>query len=149
MNSWARWAGAFFLAVAALVLHQSLTVLNVFDGTQPGSGFMPLGLGVLLAALSLALLFTHRRRDRERVPFWPARSWVRPLVAVAITAAFIVVFDEIGAITSVLVLVAGWLWLVGKKSIPVSLVTGAITAGVVYVVFARLLQTPFPRGVVL
>jgi hypothetical protein len=64
-------------------------------------------------------------------------------------AVFIVVFDEVGAITSVAILVAGWLRLVGRKSIPVAVGTGVLTAAVVYVVFVHLLRTPFPRGVLI
>jgi hypothetical protein len=146
VNSWQRWAGLFFLGVAAVVLYQSLAVLHVREGGQPGSGFAPFALGLLLAALSLALVVTSRRPDAERVPFWEGRSWFRPLVAVAMTVVFIVVFDEVGAITSVAILVAGWLRFVGKKSVPVAVVTGVLTAAVVYAVFVRLLQTPFPRG---
>lgn len=149
MNSWQRWAGVFFLAVSAVVLHQSVTALHVTEGGQPGSGFMPFGVGALLAVLSVALLVTHRRRDAERAPFWEARAWLRPLVAVGMTALFIVVFDEVGAIASVAVLVTGWLWLVGRKSAPVALGTGVATAAVVWVVFSRLLQTPFPDGLLL
>jgi hypothetical protein len=149
MNSWQRWAGAFFLAVAAVVLHQSVTALHVLEAGQPGSGFMPFLLGLLLAALSVALIVTSRRPDRERAPFWEGRSWLQPVIAIAITAVFIVVFDELGAITSVAVLVAGWLWLVGKKSIPVAVGTGVATAAVVYALFVRLLQTPFPDGLLL
>ena len=146
MKSWQRWAGVFFLAVAAVVLYQSVKVLHVHEGGQPGSGFMPLGLGLLLAVLSIGLIVTARGRDREHVPFWEGRSWLQPLIAVAMTAVFIVVFDELGAITSVAVLVSGWLWLVGKKSIPVALGTGVATAAVIYAVFVRFLQTPFPDG---
>jgi hypothetical protein len=149
MNSWQRGAGAFFLAVAAVVLWQAASVLRVTEDGLPGSGFMPLVVGLLLAALSVALIVVHRGRDRERVPFWEGRAWLQPLLALGMTALFIVVFDEVGAITSVGVLVAGWLRLVGRKPVPVALGTGAATAGVVWLVFARLLQTPFPRGLVL
>jgi hypothetical protein len=60
---------------------------------------------------------------------------------------YIVVFDDIGAITSVVVLVSGWLLFVERKSIAVSALTGVLTGLVVYLVFDRLLQTPFPRGI--
>ena len=149
MNSWQRWAAAFFLVVAAVVLHQSITVLHVLEGGQPGSGFMPLAVAILLAGLSVALLVAHRAPDRERVPLWEGRAWLQPLLAIAMTALFAVVFDEVGAITSVAVLVAGWLRLVGRKPVPVAVVTGLLTAAAVHVVFVRLLQTPFPRGLVL
>jgi putative tricarboxylic transport membrane protein len=146
LRSWQRFCAVFFLVLAAVVLQQSIWVLRVFDHGQPGSGFMPLGLGIVLAILSAVLFFQNRARDEQRVPFWQPRAWVQPLVAVAITAVFIVVFDDIGAITSVAVLVAGWLWLVGRKRLVVAAVTGLLTGAAVYVVFARLLQTPFPRG---
>jgi hypothetical protein len=149
MRSWQRRAGVLFLAIAAVVLHQSVTVLHVLEAGQPGSGFMPLALGALLAILSAALIVTSRGPDGERVPLWEGRSWREPLLAIAMIAAFIVVFDEVGAITSVAVLVTGWLWLVGRKSIPVAVGTGVLTAAVVYAVFVRLLQTPFPRGLLL
>jgi cell division protein FtsW (lipid II flippase) len=146
LRSWQRLSAVFFLVVAAVVLQQSIFVLRVLDHGQPGSGFMPLGLGIALAVLSAVLFLQNRARDEERVPFWRPRAWVQPLVAVGITAVFIVVFDDIGAITSVAVLVAGWLWLVGRKRFLVAAVTGLLTGAAVYVVFARLLQTPFPRG---
>lgn len=146
MRSWQRLCAVFFLGVAAVVVQQSLQVLRVLDHGQPGSGFMPLGLGIALALLAIALLVQNRRRDEARVPFWRKGGWVQPLVAVGIIAVFIVVFDDVGAITSVAVLVAGWLWLVGKKPLPVAAAAGLLAAACVYVLFGRLLQTPFPRG---
>jgi cell division protein FtsW (lipid II flippase) len=146
VNAWYRKSGVFLLLVSAVVLQQSIWVLRVFEDGQPGSGFMPLGLGVALAVLAVILILKHRARDAQRRPFWEGRAWRQPLLAVIITGVFIVVFDDVGAITSVAVLVTGWLWLVSKKSVAVSVVTGVLTAGAVYVVFERLLDTPFPRG---
>lgn len=146
MNAWYRTTAVLLLLVAGLVLQQSVQVLRIIEDGQPGSGFMPFALGVVLAVLALALLLKHRGRDAERRPFWARRAWVEPLLAVALTALFIVVFDDVGAITSVAVLVTGWLWLVSRKSVAVAVVTGAVTAAVVWVVFERLLDTPFPRG---
>jgi putative tricarboxylic transport membrane protein len=146
VNSWYRTSGVVLLLVSALVLQQSLFVLRVFEDGQPGSGFMPFHLGLALAVLSVVLMVKHRHRDLERRPFWEGRAWLQPLLAIAITAVFIVVFDDIGALTSVAVLVTSWLWLVSRKSIAVSALTGVLTAAAVYLVFERFLQTPFPRG---
>lgn len=148
MRSWQRICAVFLLVVAGVVVEQSVFVLRVLDHGQPGSGFMPLCLGILLAALAVALLVQSRGRDEQHVPFWQPRAWLQPLLAVGITAVFIVVFDDVGAITSVTVLVAGWLWLVGRKRFLVAAVTGLLAGAAVYVVFERLLQTPFPRGLV-
>ncbi len=147
MKSWQRYAGVFFLIVAAVVIQQSIWVLRLFDRGQPGSGFMPFGLGVVLAALATALIVTNLDRHEKHVSFWRPRAWLHPLLAVVITAVYIIVFDDIGAITSVIVLVTGWLLVVERKSVVVSAGTGLLTGLVVYLVFERLLQTPFPRGI--
>jgi cell division protein FtsW (lipid II flippase) len=146
VNAWYRHSGVFFLLVSLLVLQQALFAQRIWEDGQPGSGFMPFHVGLALAILSIVLVVKHRRRDGERRHFWEGRSWLQPLVAVIIVGVFIVVFDDIGAMVSVAVLVTGWLWLVSRKPVLVAALTGVVTAAVVYVVFERLLQTPFPRG---
>jgi len=146
MKSWQRYAGLVLLAVAALVIQQSVWVLRLFDHGQPGSGFMPFGLGVILGILAICLIATNLGAEEQQVPFWEHKAWLHPLLAVVITSAYVVVFDDIGAITSVVILVTGWLLLVERKSALVSASTGLLTGLVVYLVFDRFLQTPFPRG---
>jgi amino acid transporter len=107
---------------------------------------MPFGLGVILAILALSLIATNRGAGEEQRPFWEPKAWRHPLLAIVITAVYVVVFDDIGAITSVVVLVTGWLLLVEHKRALVSASTGLLTGLVVYLVFERFLQTPFPRG---
>ena len=146
MKSWQRYTGMFLLAVAALVIQQSVWVLRLFDHGQPGSGFMPFGLGVILAVLAVGLIATNLGSEAERVPFWEPKAWLHPLLAIIITCVYIVVFDDIGAITSVVFLVTGWLIFVEHKTVLVAASTGSLTGLVVWLVFERFLQTPFPRG---
>ena len=101
---------------------------------------------LVLALLSVALIVSSRGPDRKKVKFWEERAWVLPLVAIVITLVFIEVFDDIGAITSVVVLVTGWLWFVSKKRFHVAALTGALTGLAVYLLFDMFLKTPFPRG---
>jgi len=147
VKSWQRRSAIFLLLVSIVVIQQSVWVLRLFDHGQPGSGFMPFGLGIILAILSLMLFFNNRGQDEKRIPFWQPKAWLHPLVAIVITAAYIVVFDDIGAMTSVVLLVTGWLLFVERKSVVVAGITGLLTGLVVYLVFDRLLQTPFPRGI--
>ena len=146
MKSWQRYAGVVLLALAALVIQQSVWVLRLFDHGQPGSGFMPFGLGVILAILAVCLIATNLGAEEQHLPFWEPKAWLRPLLAIFITSIYVVVFDDIGAITSVVVLVLCWLFFVERKSALVSASTGVLTGLVVYLVFERFLQTPFPRG---
>jgi hypothetical protein len=60
--------------------------------------------------------------------------------------AYLVAFDDLGVVSSVVILVTAWLFLLEKKSALVAVGTGLATGLVVYVVFDRLLMTPFPQG---
>ena len=95
MKSWQRFSGVFFLVIAAVVIQQSVWVLRLFDHGQPGSGFMPFGLGVILAVLAVMIFVTHMGPDEKRVPFWTPRAWLRPLLAVIIMGTYIVAFDDL------------------------------------------------------
>jgi putative tricarboxylic transport membrane protein len=146
VKSWQRVAGIFLLIVAGVVIQQSVWVLRLLDHGQPGSGFMPFGLGVVLAVLASLILLTNLGPDEKRIPFWQPKAWLRPLLALIIMAAYVVAFDDLGAVTSVVILVTAWLLLLEKKPVWVATVTGVATGLVVYIVFERLLMTPFPRG---
>ena len=146
MKSWQRVSGIVLLLVSGVVIQQSVWVLRLFDHGQPGSGFMPFGLGVILAVLASLIIFTNLGPDEKRVPFWQPMAWLRPLLSLVIMAAYVIAFDDLGAVTSVVILVTAWLLLLEKKAVWVAALTGVATGLVVYVVFERLLMTPFPRG---
>lgn len=146
MKSWQRWAGLLLLILSGLVVQQSVFVLRIFDAGQPGSGFMPLGLGIILALLSVLLIVTHRGKDETWKPFWEGSAWVRPTVAVIIFAAYILAFEWLGATQSVMVLVVAWLLILERKPVITAVCTGVLTGLVVYLLFAVALQAPLPRG---
>jgi len=146
VKSWQRVAGIVLLILAGVVIQQSVWVLRLFDHGQPGSGFMPFGLGVILAVLAALIILTNLGTDEKPVPFWQPKAWLRPLLSLVIMAAYVIAFDDLGAVTSVVVLVTAWLLLLEKKAVWVAALTGVATGLVVYVVFERLLMTPFPRG---
>lgn len=146
MKSWQRIAGILLLIVSAVVIQQSIFVLRLFDAGQPGSGFMPFGLGVILAGLSGLLIATHLGRDEVRRPFWARAGWVRPLLATLITVGFIAGFNWLGTVACVVLLVAGWLLILERKRILVAVFTGVMTGVIVYFLFEVALQAPFPKG---
>lgn len=146
MRSWQRVAGVFLLIVSGVVIQQSIWVLRLLDRGQPGSGFMPFGLGVILAVMSILIIVTNWGPDEKRVSFWEPKAWLRPFLAIVIMVVYGFAFDDLGAVTSVVVLVTAWLLLLEKKRVVVAVGTGLLTGLVVYFVFERLLMTPFPRG---
>jgi hypothetical protein len=147
VRSWQRVAGVCLLVVAAVVIQQSIYKLRLFDGSQPGSGFMPFGLGVVLAALSVLLVVTNLGTEPVREPFWRPGVWHRPAIALTIMVVFAAVFNWLGAVTGVVILVAAWLLVLERKPVLVSVGTGLVTGVVVYLLFEVALKAPFPRGV--
>lgn len=147
MKSWQRYAGLFLLGVAGVVIYQSLFILRLTDAGQPGSGFLPFGLGVLLAILSVLLILNHLGPDPKAVPFL-GESWLRPILALAIMVAFTAGLPWIGAVAGVLLLVVIWLLVIEGKPIWTAVVTGVATGAVVYLLFEVALQAPFPKGVI-
>jgi hypothetical protein len=145
VKSWQRLSGFFLLVVAAVVIQQSIFVLRLFDAGQPGSGFMPFGLGVILAVLAAALILKNLGSDPAKRRFFP-EAWGRPVVALAIMVAFTAGFNWLGAVVSVCLLVAAWLLIIERKQPLLAIFLGIATGVVVYVVFELALQAPFPRG---
>jgi hypothetical protein len=138
-------AGIFLLIVAVVVIQQSVFVLRLFDAGQPGSGFMPFGLGILLAVLSVLLIFKNLGANTVTQRFF-GEAWLRPVLALAIMVAFTLGFNWLGAVASVCLLVLAWLLIIEQKSPVLSVVVGVVTGAVVYLVFELALQAPFPRG---
>jgi hypothetical protein len=101
VKAWQRRAGVFLAMLAGVVIQQSVFVLRVLDAGQPGSGFMPLGLGIVLAVLSCLLIFTHLGVDGAPRAFWGGSAWVRPTLAVIIFVAYALAFEWLGATLSV------------------------------------------------
>jgi hypothetical protein len=145
VKSWQRIGAIFLLIVAVIVIQQSVYVLRLFDAGQPGSGFMPFGLGVVLAVLSAVLLLKNVGRDETKLAFFGA-GWFRPVLALAIMVGFAYGFNWLGAVLSVCLLVAVWLIGIERKGVVLSIVTAIATGAVVYLVFEMALQAPFPRG---
>ena len=107
---------------------------------------LSIGLGVILAVMSVMIILTIRGPYEQRVPFWQPGAWLRPVLALVIMGLYAVAFDELGAVFSVVLLVAAWLLFLEKKRVVVAVGTGLLTGLVIHVVFERLLMTPFPRG---
>lgn len=135
------------MACSGLVIEQAIYVLRVFDGGQPGSGFFPLGLGIILAALSIALIIANREPDAKKVRLWSPGGWVRPLLAALLFAGYALVLEWLGYIISVFALVFLWLIVVERKNLRRAFLPGALSAVGVWLIFSILLNVPLPMGI--
>jgi hypothetical protein len=113
---------------------------------HPGPGFLPFGLALCLIALSLALIIKSWKGDSSSTPFWPQRTWLRPLLGVLIFVFYALVIQRLGFLLSTLSFLVIWTRLIERVRwrtlIGISIAT---TAGL-YFIFVFFLEVPLPKG---
>jgi putative tricarboxylic transport membrane protein len=140
-----RLSGAVVLALGLYVSYEALK-LKFGSVTQPGPGFYPTVLALLLVVVSAALIF-HSSRPREKtlqVDFGARTSHVAiTSVAIIIYAA---VLEGVGFLLCTFVLVLTMLVGIGKVTWLRSLVVALAGTVAVYAIFTKL-GIPLPKGV--
>ena len=143
-------SGLFWLVIGLGLSIWSLTSYEVGRLTQPGPGYLPLALGIILILLSLILLVGQMKKasgTRQAVVSAPhSGGWKKVVytVLLLIVAAFF--FEEVGYLLTFFFLIL----LLMKGAEPQSwkriLLTALLTTLGVYIVFVLLLEQPLPRG---
>ena len=113
---------------------------------HPGPGFLPFGLALCLIILSLALILKSWKGDISSTPFWPQRTWLRPLLGVSIFILYALVIERLGFLLSTFPFLIIWMRLIERVRwrtlIGISIAT---TAGL-YFIFVFFLEVPLPKG---
>lgn len=114
-----------------------------------GAAFLPFWLGVLIAALSVALLLQAGKRSSEAdAPVWPAdgQAWRRLVAMLALLAGYVALLEPMGyGVATFLFLLCSMMALESRRwwnTVLISvLATGALAA-----LFRGWLRAPLPRG---
>ena len=138
----------FWLTVGLILTGLSATY-PLGDFTQPGTGFLPLGLGFLLIIFSVVLLVKALRLPVNHGPklaIFPAQS-KKVLYAVIVFIAAVFMFEKVGYLITFLFLgiliTAVTRWMTWKASF----VFAVLSVLGIYVVFVWLLKQPLPTGI--
>ena len=129
----------FFAALGALWIVRAAGMTPLWDGFAPGSGFMPLWYGVLLIALSGAIIFLAIEKK-------PEEPVGKVLVLLAVIAATIVGFKLAGFAPSIFLMLLVLFAAVEKLPLLRSVLVAAGTTAVLFLVFRTWLGVPLPRG---
>ncbi len=138
--------GLFWLAVGILLsfLSTQYTVGNI---VEPGPGFLPLILGILLIFLALVLLIGARMSSSEgKVASSGGGGWKRVSYAVLVLIVTAFFFEKVGYLITFFLLMLLLMIGAGGQSWKRIFVTALCSAVGVYVVFVLLLEQPLPRG---
>ncbi|OGP55224.1 MAG: hypothetical protein A2162_06500 [Deltaproteobacteria bacterium RBG_13_52_11b] len=141
-------SGMFWLALGVLFSIWS-TTYHIGSITQPGPGFLPLILGILIVVFSLIILGQGWKADpakEKEVSFSLPAGWKKIAYVILVLLFTTFSFEPLGYLITVFLLIA--LLMLGKewRSLRKAVLTAFLTALGVYLVFILLLEQPFPRG---
>ncbi len=142
-------SGIFWLAVGIMLSIWS-TTYTIGSIVEPGPGFLPLGLGILLILLSLIVLLGAKKSSpaaKSPSPSSIQGGWKKVSYAVLVLIVTAFFFEKIGYLITffllMLLLMAG----AGGQSWKRIFLTALFSAVGVYLVFVVLLEQPLPRGI--
>jgi putative tricarboxylic transport membrane protein len=133
-------SGFFFLALSLLVIWESLRVeLGTFR--EPGSGFLPFYVGLVLCALSVVLVYRG----------WGVRESQKPhsrraIFALASLFVYSLVLETLGFVVATFFLVGVLFHLGQPRRWWLLIGMSALVTFLAYLVFGTLLHVYFPRG---
>jgi putative tricarboxylic transport membrane protein len=116
--------------------------------TGPGSGFLPLWLGVVMAALAIALFVGAMRRPDPGEAWLPeGRGLVRLIVVVVATIAFVWLLPFLGMTLATFLFLVGILRFLERHSWFATVGVALATSAANWLVFIHWLNVPFPTGI--
>lgn len=143
-----RLSGAGFLALVGGVAIYQASGLPLGTLAQMGPGFYPLGLGILLVALGVAVFFLPAREstiaplDGPKVSVWTdIRAW---LLIIGSVVAFMVLGDAFGLVVSTFAMTFIASLADRGNSVRVALALASFMTVLGAVVFHFLLEIQFP-----
>jgi ABC-type xylose transport system permease subunit len=142
-------SGLFWFFVGLWLSIWSLTY-EIGRLTEPGPGYLPLALGIILILLSLILLLGQRKRDSRKkqiVSSSPRGSgWKKVAYTVLVMAVAAFFFEKVGYLITFFVLIVLLMKGAEAQSWKRILLTAVLATLGVYIIFVLLLEQPLPRG---
>jgi putative tricarboxylic transport membrane protein len=141
-------AGGGLLALGVAFSGMAVRNYTYWGSTGPGSGFLPLWLGLTMAVLAAGLLIGAWRARAPGARWLPEGAGLRRLVVVlGVTAGLIALLKVIGMVVGTVLFLVAILRLVEgiRWRTTLAIATGA--AAINYLVFTYWLRVPFPVGV--
>jgi putative tricarboxylic transport membrane protein len=143
----------FFWFLVGLALCYGSTDLELGELRQPGSGFIPLLLGIALAFQGLGLVISASRQRKLREEGKRGRtialniSYAKLSIFVSILLLYTVMLEDVGFVLSAFVLLFLLFKFIspGKWVKPITLSLPAVL--ITYIVFTKWLDVQLPRGI--
>ena len=141
------WGGLGWLAFSVFVVVAGRG-LGIGAVNDPGSGFLLFWLGLLMCALSAAILASAVRAGGPSLAsLWQDTRWRKVLVIIASLCAFALLLDKLGFLLAVIPLLLVLLRAIDPVPWPIALPVGIGAPLAVWWLLKRLLLIQLPSGV--
>lgn len=136
-----RLLGLALIGLAAFVAVQAINLEVPFNYEPVGPRAFPLGLSILLVALSLVLVFKPGSDGQ-----WPHKALaLKLLLVLGLLVVYTMLFTRLGFIPTTFIVVTVLAWLFGATW-GKALITGAVMAVGSYLLFTEALGIGLPTG---
>ena len=144
-----RISGIFFLIFALITIIKSYR-LGLGKVVEPGPGFLFFWAGIVLAIMSLVIIFSSFDRKKAGVPDKPILgeiSFRKIILVLAAVFLYALMIETLGFILVTVMLFVFILGVVEKKSWLFTILSSFIVTSAAYLVFKTWLQTQLPAGI--
>jgi hypothetical protein len=143
-------SGLFWLVFGLGLSIWTLTSYEIGRLTQPGPGYLPLALGIILILLSLILLVGQKKKSpgaRQAVlPAARSGGWKKVVYTVLVLTIAGFFFERVGYLLTFFFLIVLLMKGAERQSWKRIFLTALLTTVGVYVVFVLLLEVQLPHG---
>ncbi len=125
--------------------------MPLMAGKAPGSGWMPLMLGILMAFLAALLFLSAARRSpsNDKPVEWPKDKGLINNIGILVGLGIcIALLQLVGYLISTFVFLLGLLFLLGRYNWKFATGTAAISTAILYWIFKIWLEIPLPPGLI-
>jgi putative tricarboxylic transport membrane protein len=149
LQNYDRLAALFFLVVGIFFAFYARSV-EIGSWNRPGPGFLPLWGGLVLGAMSVALLLkTMSRKGLKKVySFFPEKeSWKRVLLTFSALAAYNLLLSPLGFGLTTFLFIFFLVKVIFPQTWRRTLMVAILGAVVSHLLFVEFLETQLPRGI--
>ena len=145
LNKRDRIAAVVLICIGLFITIESLK-LPLGEFRQPGAGFMPLVLGVIMLGLALAYLFISWHRTEEPDSPWGRRELKRPVLASIGVFVYALFLSKVGFPVMTALFMLYWLKVIEFENWRKSILIALLTTVGLYLIFVYALRIALPAG---
>ena len=138
-----------FIIFSAFIVREAME-LKFYTSLGPGPGFFPFWLAVLLAILSVMMLYNATFKDAGPMPadFWASKvGYIRMAAIFLAISAAVFLMELIGFRITMLAFYLFMLFALGRQNLIVTALVSLAGSWGVFYVFVEYLKVPLPIGI--